>query len=259
MEKNMKGLRSLVAFGSLLAALPVASASAATVNSDPLPRVEDRLCPGIVGMDADPAVTVLDRIRYNAVRLGIRLDNPETCAPNLVIWFVPDASESFNRLMDDEPRLFRDASIQEKRRLRVDDAPALAWNVVRTRTRDGMPVTRREGHRDIPEARMWSAHSKIYTATREDIVSTVVMFDVGAVESATLKQLGDYISMRAFANDYSGHDDAGGSILTLFDAGGARPTELTEADFEFLASLYDGMANIPGSVRKREIESEIGG
>lgn len=252
----MKGLRN-IALGLLLATSATAPVSAATVNSDPLPRVEDRLCPGILGMDTDSALTVLDRIRYNAARLGIRLDMPDSCEPNLVIWFVPDANASFNRLMDDEPRLFRDASIHEKRRLRADDSPALAWNVVRTRTRDGMPVTRREGQRDIPEARTWSAHSKIYTATREDIVSTVVLFDAEAVQDATLKQLADYISMRAFANDYSGHAEAAGSsILTLFDAGGGRPDELTKADLEFLASLYEGMANIPGKVKQREIKSK---
>ncbi len=253
MEMDMKGLRE-IALGLLLAAAPV---SAATVNSDPLPRVEDRLCPGIVGMDTESALTVLDRIRYNAVRLGIRLDMPETCAPNLVIWFVPDAHASFNRLMDKEPRLFQNITYTEKRRLRADDSPALAWNVIRTRTRDGMPVTRREGQRDIPEARAWLAHSKIYTAIREDIVSTVVMFDTEAVHDATLKQLADYISMRAFANDYSSYDHSGhGSILTLFEANGKRPAELTEGDINFLTSLYEGMANIPGQVKQREIRSK---
>lgn len=256
MEKDMKGLRN-IAFGLLLAASAATPAAAATVNSDPLPRVEDRLCPAIVGMDAESALTVLDRIRYNALRLGIRLDDPDGCAPNLVIWFVSDPNASFNRLMDDEPRLFSEATIQEKRRLRADASPALAWNVVRTKTRDGMPVTRREGQRDIPEARTWLAHSKIYTATREDIVSTVVMFDREATKDITLKQLADYVSIRAFAADYSGYDQADSvSILSLFDPQGARPAELTEADFQFLSQLYSGMANIPGKVRNREIKDE---
>jgi hypothetical protein len=250
----------LFALGLLLTALPASSALAVTVDEEPLPRVEDRLCPGVIGMEIESALTVLDRIRANAARLGIRLADPDACTPNLLIAFVPDPSASLNRLMDNSPRLFRDESAAKKRSLRSETGPALAWNVIRTKTRDGMWVSRREGLTDVPEARMWSAHSKIYTPTREDIVSTVVLFDSEEMEGTTLKQLADYVSMRAFASDYSSFREAGASsILTLFDSGSARPAELTQADVTFLDSLYRGMANIPGSAKEREIENEAGG
>jgi hypothetical protein len=252
--------RKLLALGLLLTALPASSTLAVTVDEEPLPRVEDRLCPGVIGMQVESALTVLDRVRANAARLGIRLADPDSCTPNLLIAFVPDPSASLNRLMDDAPRLFREESAAKKRSLRSEMGPALAWNVIRTKTRDGIPVTRREGLVDVPEARMWSAHSKIYTPTREDIVSTVILFDSQEMDGTTLKQLADYVSMRAFASDYSSYREASGnSILTLFSSGDARPAELTEADMTFLDSLYSGMANIPGSAKEREIENEAGG
>lgn len=255
----MKVFHKVLASGLLLAALPLAGASAVTVSKDPLPRVEDKLCPGVVGMETESALTVLDRVRYNAVRLGIPLDTPGACKPNLMIAFVSDPNESLNRLMDEKPRLFEEASLTEKRRLRAERGPAQSWNVVRTKTRDGMPVTRRIGSTDVPEARMWSAHSKIYTATRADIVYSVVLFDSKEVEKATLKQLADYVSMRAFANDYTSFEGASdNSILTLFNQNGARPSELTDADLHFLGSLYSGEANIPGMTKEREIENKAG-
>lgn len=256
----MAKLRILFASGLLALALPLPAAQAVTVDEEPLPRVEDRLCPGVIGMEVESALTVLDRIRSNALRLGIRLADPDTCTPNLLIAFVPDPSASLNRLMDDAPRLFREENAAKKRSLRSETGPAIAWNVVRTKTRDGLWVSRREGLVDIPEARMWSAHSKIYTPTREDIVSTVVLLDSQEMDGTTLKQLADYVSMRAFASDYSSYREANGdSILTLFDAGGARPAELTQADLTYLTALYDGIANIPGSAKEREIEHEAGG
>lgn len=254
----MKVFRKALALGLLLAA--TAPATAVSSNKDPLPRVEDKLCPGVIGMETESALTLLDRVRYNAVRVGIKLDEPGKCEPNLMISFVPDANASFNQAMDQQPRWFADLNASELRRLRGEMAPARAWNIVRTRTRDGLWVTRREGLRDAPEARMWSAHSKIYSPTREDIVSTMVWFDASQAQQATLKQLADYVSMRAFASDYTSYRAAGnGSILTLFDAGNARPSELTEADLSFLGSLYSGESNIPGTQKEREIEKKSEG
>lgn len=256
----MAKLPALFASGLLALAFSLTPAHAVTVAKEPLPRVEDKLCPGVIGMETEAALTVLDRIRTNAVRVGIELANPDECTPNLLIAFVDDPRNSLNGLMDKSPRLFRDENAASLRRLRTATGPALAWNVVRTKTRDGLPVTRREGLVDVPEARMWSAHSKIYTPTREDIVSSVVLIDAQAVAGTTLKQLADYISMRAFASDYASFREASGnSILTLFDDGGTRPDELTSADLAFLEALYDGIANIPGSAKEREIENQAGG
>jgi hypothetical protein len=252
--------RKLLAVGLLAIALPVAPVSAVTLSKEPLPRVEDRLCPGIIGMDVESALTVLDRIRTNALELGIRLGDPDTCTPNLLIGLVDDPGSTLERLMDESPRLFSDMTAPEKRRLRQQQGPARTFNVVRTKTRDGLSVTRRQGLVDIPETWMWSAHSRIYTPTRQDIVWTTVLLDAQQIGDATLKQVADYISMRAFASDFSAYREAGSdSILALFEEGAKRPPELTNADRAFLGTLYSGIANLPGIAKERQIENELGG
>jgi hypothetical protein len=61
---------------------------------NPLPRFEDHLCPGVLGMKAEAAEIIVQRIRFNAEDLGIRLaDADGTCKPNLIVAFVEGAQE----------------------------------------------------------------------------------------------------------------------------------------------------------------------
>lgn len=245
--------RSLLSFA--LSAVPVAAGSA---NDEPLPRIADRLCPGIMGLATQSALIILGRIRANAERVGVRLADPDTCAPNLLIAFVDNPQMSLDALMVSQPRLFDSLTVREKRELLDMAGPVRAWNIVATNTRDGMSVSQREGLIQIPQAAMWSAHSKIYTATRRDIVSTVVLYDGGQLHGTTLAQLADYASMRAFAADYSAFPEANGdSILTLF--GGGKPAELTASDLAFLDTLYSGIPNVPGLAKERQIKRRGGG
>lgn len=253
----MLGLRALAAFAAALGT--ATSAYAGTVNEEPLPRIEGALCPGVMGLSTQPALTMLDRVRTNAERFGIRLADPETCLPNLLVAFVSDGQTSVDVLMDAQPQLFASLSMQERRALRQETGPVRAWNLVQSYTRDGMWVSKREGLFEIPRATMWSAHSKIYTATRRDILSTVVIFDAEQVRGMTLQQLADYASMRGFANDFTAYPDArSNTILELFD-GGSQPSALTSADHKFLATLYSGIANLPGRAKERQIQNEVGG
>ena len=252
----MARFRTRAALALVCAALAAAPAAAAT--DEPLPRVEDALCPGVMGIATDSALQILDRVRYNAERLGIALGDPEDCKLNLVIAFVDDGQDFVGSLMHSEPRLFETLTLTEKQQLREARGPALAWNIVATRTRDGMIVTRRENLTQIPQASMWSAHSKIYTATRQDIVSSVVVFSGRQVSGMTTTQLADYASMRSFAADYAAHPGRQGTILALFEDGSSRPAELTETDLSFLKTLYSGIANLPGRAKQRSIEQELG-
>jgi hypothetical protein len=166
----MAGLRAVVV---LSFALGIATpAFAGTANEEPLPRIEGKLCPGVMGLPTESALTILDRVRSNADIVGIDLADPETCRPNMLVAFVRDGRTSVNVLMDAQPQLFDSLSVREKRALREESGPVRAWNLVQSYTRDGMWVSRREGLFEIPQASMWSAHSKIYTATRRDILSS---------------------------------------------------------------------------------------
>jgi hypothetical protein len=249
----------LLALGLVSIALGSTPATANLLGENPLPRVEDALCPGIMGMATPTALQVLDRVRQNAESVGIRLADAESCAPNLVIAFVDDGSVFVETLMDSQPRLFETLTLAQKRDLQASTGPVRAWNVVATRTRDGMIVTQQENMTQIPQATMWSAHSKIYTATRQDIVSTVVLFDNRQVTGMTTTQLADYASMRSFAADFSAYPAQRGTILSLFDGAAGRPAGLTETDQAFLQTLYSGIPNIPGRAKQRSLKQQLGG
>ena len=253
----MTGPRALLALGLSFAAFAATPSAANMLREDPLPRVEDALCPGVIGMKTDTALQLLDRVRYNAQRLGIRLDDPETCSPNLLIAFVDSGQDSVAALMRSQPRLFETMSTPDRRALTTSDKPVRAFSYVATRTRDGMWVPPQENLVQIPRATMWNAHSKIYSPIRQDILSTVVIFDAKKVGGLTTTQLADYASMRSLAVDFSAVPDMRESILGLFDADANRPSELTATDLEFLKSLYSGIPNLPASAKNRSIERKF--
>lgn len=230
-------------------ALPTTVAAAPPGYDDPVPRVEDRLCPGVTGLRTDAAQRVVERIRYDADRLGVPLDAPDGCTPNMIIFFVGDAGKTLDSLMQREAYLFDTLSTAERQALKRDHGPTRVWNQIVTRSRDGMKINDPDNLAQVPHTQMWEAHSKIYVPVRRDILTTVVLFDSHAVVGKTLTQLADYAAMHAFANDYSVYPQGERSILKLFDVGDA-PAELTPTDLVFLKTLYSGIPNLPGRVEK---------
>jgi len=239
---------------TLLAAI-VMAAPAAAQRDDPLPRFQDPLCPGIVGLQVEAAEMMVGRIRAHAEDLGIRLAEAEGCEPNVIVAFIEDGQDYLQRLSAGRGSMFEALSPQERRELLAQDGPVHVLTQVRTRSRDGMVVGRRENLVDPPRTQMWMAHSRIYTPTRQDIVSALVLVDREAIGGMTVNQLADYAAMRAFIVDQPGlRTEGGGSILDLFDLPeGERPAGLTMSDLALLSSLYEGPANLRASARLAEL------
>ena len=106
---------------------------------------------------------------------------------------------------------------------------------------------------------MWMAHSKIYSATRNDIISAMVLFDRDAVRGLNLTQLADYATFRALAHRLPGPEAAGeASILTLFESDAARPAGLTEFDRAYLGQLYAGLPNMPAPAKLADLAQATG-
>ena len=244
----------LLGLAGLFAAI-VCAAPAAAQRDEPLPRFQDPLCPGIVGLQVEAAERMVARIRDHADDLGLRLADAEGCEPNLIVAFLDNGQEYLQRLSADKSYMFEELSPQERRELLADEGPVHVLPQVRTRSRDGMVVSRRENLVNPPQTEMWMAHSRIYTATRRDIVSALVLIDSDAVGGMNVDQLADYAVMRAFTADTPELlKAASDSILTLFDAPEAeRPAGLTASDRAILASLYRGPANLRGSSRLAEL------
>lgn len=247
-----------LALAAIAGALFVAPAAARPVDA-PLARFEDPICPGIVGLEVESAEMMVWRIRENLEAFGRRLAPPETCKANLLVMFVPSAQNMLESLRRTDAWLFSDMEPGKRERLFGETGPARVILRVVPRTRDGFVISRRENLVDVPQAPMWMAHSKIYSATRMDIVSAQVLIDRDAARGLTLFQLADYITFRALTDTLPQTDEArAASILSLFDGEADRPLELTEFDRAYLGELYSGIPNIPGTMRELALEQATG-
>lgn len=247
------------AFTSLSAAAQVFGGAQ---REQPLPRFQEPLCPGVAGLKLEAAEMVVGRIRENAVALGLPVDDPGTCRANVLIAVLEDGKSYVSELRDRRPYVFEALNRRQREALFEADAPARSWVRVVTRTRDGMVVDRPEGLDLPPQTAMAMAHSKIYSATRQDIISAGVLVDASAMSGVTLLQLADYATMRALAGDSrEAISQRGGSILALFHGGGAAPAELTEGDWIFLRTLYGTLANNPAAttlaIAQRRIDEQV--
>jgi hypothetical protein len=228
------------------------------IRDRPLARIEDRLCPGVIGLKRYAAELMIDRIRWNAERLDMWMADETDCRPNLIIAFVEDGQAEIAGLVDRQPWLFDTLTTYERRALLAEDGPVRVWTTAETRTRDGMPIARNESLASPPQVHMWMAHSKIYLTIREDITQVVVLFDREGVRGKSIVQLADYATMRGFARTRPPEGDAAlDTILTLFDPAHEPPAELTAFDQAYLRSVYKEIANLPAAMKLLDVSDEF--
>ena len=228
------------------------------IYDKPLARIEDRLCPGVIGLRQEAAELMIDRIRWNAERLDMRLADDTACSPNLIVAFVEDGKAQIAELHDRQPWLFQTLTIPERTALLEEDGPVRVWTTAQMRTRDGMPIARRESLDSPPTVQMWMAHSKIYLTIREDITQVVVLFDREAVRGKTVIQLADYATMRSFAKTKPAEDGVAlDTILTLFEPDARAPDGLTQFDQAYLRSVYDWIPNLPAASKLLGVNRQL--
>lgn len=226
----------------------------------PLPRFEDRLCPGIFGMKPDYASLMIGRIRANAERLDLWMSEDDgTCRPNFIVAFVDDGQAALAQIERNQGWLMQGLTTADRRELLAEDGPVRVWTTTQTRSRDGLPVPRRETLDNPPTVSTWMAHSKIYLATREDITQVIVLFDRKDIYGKTLVQLADYATMRGLARTrpMDGDGQTMDTILALFDANGSPPLEMTEFDRAYLGAVYDNIPNIPGITKVLGVNRQL--
>lgn len=247
-------IRTIAGLAAAAALAISAPASADGILEDPLPRFEDRVCPGIIGLETEFAELMVSRLRMNAQEFGLRLASDGDCDPNLVIAFVEDSRAYLADLIERRGYLFREMTPTEREAM-LDEADASGvFHQVSARTRDGIRVGRRDNLAQIPEAGMWQAHSRIYRPVRQDITYSLVLLSKDDVSGLTLRQLADYATLRALATEFpeeAGESEA--SMLTLF-SGSERPEELTTFDRAWLTRLYAGIPNRIAGTRLRGVE-----
>jgi hypothetical protein len=253
MPKTLRHALALIAGASL--SFVAAPALADGLSDEPLARFEDPVCPGVVGLQVDYATALVARIRANAAELGIQTADEDNCEPNLIVAFLSDGRDYLQRLNGERGWLFESLDRSERQALLNSEGPARAWITTITRTRDGLPVRRRENLVNIPHAGMWSAHSLIYVPTRQDITSAMVLIDRDAIEGYSANQLADYASLFGFADFVPQADADTPSIQRLFDTQGTSPPEsLTLFDRAYLERLYSSIPNLPAYARLKGLE-----
>lgn len=254
MLNHVRKLTAAAVFSALAFAAP---AQADGIMEEPLPRFEDRICPGVLGMEQQYAELMVSRLRDNVEMFGLRLSGSEEegCEPNLVIAFVDDSRGYLANLMERRGYLFMDMDRSDREELVAGDAPYRVWHQVTAHTRDGIRVGSRENLAQLPEAGMWQAHSRIYRPVRHDITYALVLLDSDAVQGMTVRQLADFATLQALATEFpDGAEDSPGTMLRLFDSADAAPEGLGPVDAEWLARLYNGIPNLPASMRLRSVE-----
>jgi hypothetical protein len=225
----------------------------------PLAQFQERVCPGIIGLPVAMAEIMVDRMRYNAERIGLETARSGKCTPNIFVAFVINGQREVTALARSRPQIFANIELAELNEMLAETGPVHAWNSTQQMTRDGMPVG---ASQDLtgqpPVVQVPIADSRIMFATRLDIAQSVVLIDVAAIDGMAVVQLADYASMRAFARTLPVRGDtAASTILSLFDKGSAPPRELTPFDLGYLRSLYATQGNLPASAKIGAVPRQI--
>lgn len=196
------------------------------------------VCPQVLGLAADDAELIAERIRENARASGVGANTDAACLPTLKVAFMaPTAGPSDRWLTADSAQLAH-LAIYERERVLAESGPVRAWNRVVVRDFNGQPIQVGTMIRIEP----YSRSDPIVTT---EITGAAVLIAREAAEGFTLAQLADYITMRTLIGTGAPSSEAGvpaRSILTLFDEPDP-PAEMTLFDRALVAELYNASRN----------------
>lgn len=225
---------------------------------EPLARIDDRVCPGVIGLKREFAEMMVGMIRQRAEMFGLPLAKESKCTPNILVLFSSDGRAALAELEHKYRSISAVLSLRETRELTKEEGPARVFSIVETRMLNGMPIGRSNDLMKPPVGMADGGHSRITLGTQRAIVASLVVFDRKAAYGLTLAQLADYAVMRAFART---RDVATGqsldTILELFDKDGPKPAGLTAFDRAYLAALYEGVPNIAAQAKLRRVDNKL--
>ncbi|MEO5706684.1 MAG: hypothetical protein ABIT10_12280 [Alteraurantiacibacter sp.] len=223
------------------------------VINEPLARFQDPVCVGVWGLSGESAGFVIDRIYYNAEAAGIALNDQPGCAANVIVAFVPEPQQEFRELVAARHQIVVGLTQDDRNRVARTQGPVLAWYLVANRTDTG------EGRNGRPPTFESTQTSRLNAGMRRDMVLSVVMIDSDLLTDLDALALADYATMRALARTRPVDQDgnATGTVLALFDDPVLAPQGLTAFDRAYLASLYDGRADLPGQYALRDIDERM--
>jgi hypothetical protein len=217
------------------------------------------ICVGSVGMAAEPASFMVNRVLDWANRLGLRTSRPG-CDPNILIVSSDDADRTARELVRARPLDF-DAGVSSSHRGRRalrdfqrSGRPVRWWHVsIPVDPDTGVSLVRQRGRPpftvaaadnvirspiDVGDYGQITMASRLYDDSLDHMQSVVIVIDAAALEEATFMQLCDYVAMVALAQIDPAAAPSVPSILTLFNPDIAQEETLTSWDLGYLEALY---------------------
>lgn len=202
----------------------------------PLPRFASGVCFEVLGIPPARAAALRGRLVDNARAVGAPLA-ARPCSPNALVIFVRDGRAELADIAARRPHLLDGLSEGQLRRLMAETGPARGWANSEVRGRDGQQVG--------PDLRLPGAiMSRIVLSIRRDLLSAVVLIDIGATDGLTATQLADYATMRLLGETRADGLADPETILSLFNVPrDTAPTAMTRFDRAYLRIAYSGLGN----------------
>lgn len=240
-------------------------------SNDQIAKFAAPVCPISLGLPPGHDEVIESRIRQIADHLRIGSAG-SGCRPNIVVIVTEEGGDFVRQLRRQRPELFATLELHDLRRIMRLVGPVRTWQLVEPRGADGRPMERiafieSGGGPPRPVVNGFQLTgvmpSITQRSTRQDLVSSFVVFDVDALEGLTLLQIADYAAIRALARTAAPRLPAGRSILTLFADRDSGADALTSWDAAYLRALYrttntltanQQRANVARAMR-REIQS----
>lgn len=231
--------------------------SAAPGREDQLARFDDRICPGVVGLNRRQGQFLADRIGQRALEVNLNVGEPG-CRANVLVLVTQTPSEVARAIAEEQSYLVANYGVQENLNTRgaeafehfvSDDRPVRWWHVAQTVTRDGevlrnVPTQMWGGSNASPHFNAEVVNANPLTATRgsaptrQEFRNVVIIVDANRAGAVRLDGLADYIAMVVLAQlEPSADTSAYDTVLNLFSGGGAA-TAMTNWDRAYLSGLY---------------------
>lgn len=201
---------------------------AGVARLEPVARWIAPVCPRTVGVDADVAAIVDDRIREVAAAAGAPVA-PKSCTPNIAVIFTDDGDGLTRAIFKKSPRQVAALSPTERERLVRGDGPVRWWYGTRDESRDGMPAA----GGILKQYNSSIVSTQVVRALR----SATVIVDAERADGTLLDAVASYTAMVALAELDSAPPPPKDSIMGLF---GDEPEHraLSGNDIALLRGIY---------------------
>lgn len=258
----------------------------ASSSEDQYARWNFRLCPSVIGIDANGAQQLIDHIAQRAQEVGVVAEG-EGCRPNLVIVFAPDSDRLARQVYDTRRDLLGyysedDVATAGREALEafVNTPRAVRWwHVARTVTADGQVLsdtrsrvgrgtedaaaaaqgnltaaaTAGNGFRGVESVR--STGNRFRRNTRQDLSYALIIVDARRITGLPTSAVADYLAMATLVQlDPDADMTPFNSVLNLFNERAperAALVSMTDWDRAYLQGLYAATREASSSRQQR--------